>query len=71
VLHNNASHLVYLKEGQLQGVVQEMSEMVVDEAVIRTLQVEESPTEFIQSDCCEQLLKVLNLQTFFANEALC
>jgi len=52
VLHNNASHLVYLKEGQLQGVVQEMSKMVVDEAVIRTLQVEESPTQVIAMNNC-------------------
>ena len=37
VLHNNASHPVFLGEGQWLVVVQEMSEVVVDVAGVKSI----------------------------------
>ena len=56
---------------QILGVVQEMTETVVDEVAVRALQVEGSPAELIENDRYEKLLKALNLRTYILSQNEC
>ena len=71
VLHKSASHPVYLKGGQLLEVVQEMSEEVADETLVRALQVVDSHSESVQYDCYNCSLETLNLKTNICSHSDC
>ena len=51
---------VYLKEGQLLGVVQEMSKEVAEETHVRALQAVGSNSQSVQGDGYQRLLEALN-----------
>ena len=59
VLQNSASYPVYLKEGQLLGVVQEMSEEVAEETHVKALQAVGSNSESVQDTDCLKLKDLL------------
>ena len=55
----HASHPVYLEEGQLLGVVQEMSKEVAEKIHVRVLQTVGSNSESVQDVDCLKLKDLL------------